>query len=106
MTGAVLAKLYTSLENSPLVSSLQHCRNIYPASDLAILVTPSPKWGKHLKLEVSVVLSSPASPSLQTQLDSLTSQQPYQAACSGNSLSRNISQHFYLVNVVILYYSW
>jgi len=88
LTGAVLAKFYSCLESSPLVSSLQHCTNIYPASDLTILVTPSAKWGKHLRLEVGVSLSSPASPSLQSQLDSLTSSQPYQAVCSALEIWR------------------
>ena len=82
LTGAVLASLYTSLQASPLVSSLRYTRDLHSPAELSILVTPRPKWGKHFSLEVLTSLSSDPD-SLQTQLDSLTSVQPYLGTCSG-----------------------
>ena len=87
MTGAVLAGLYNCLENCPLVSSLSYKRDVFSASELSLHVTPSAKWGKHFSLEVAASLySSSHRVSLQSQLDSVTSQPPYIAACTGHLL--------------------
>ena len=95
LTGAVLAYLMTSLQTSPLVSALgsplvstiRYSRNIYRDPELVLLVVPSAKWGKHFTLEVSVTISSlsQADTNLQSQLDRLTSQQPYLAASAGEN---------------------
>ena len=88
---AALAYLRTSLESplvSPLVASLRYSRNLYSDPELVLLVTPSAKWGKHFTLEVSLAISgqSQAEDNLQSQLDLLTSQQPYLAASAGRKL--------------------
>ena len=87
LTRAVLAYLRTSLETSPLVSGLRYSRNVYCDPELVLLVVPSAKWGKHFTLEVSLTFSSQsrAENNLQSQLDLLTSQQPYLAASAGRN---------------------
>ena len=89
LTRAVLAYLMTSLQTSApvaaLVSSSRYSRNLYCDPELVLLVVPSAKWGKHFTLEVSVRISRPsgADNNLQSQLDLLTSHQPYLAASAG-----------------------
>ena len=84
LTRAVLACLMTSLESSALVApgGLRYSRDLYSEPQLVLLVVPSAKWGKHFTLQVSVTISRPGQPenNLQSQLDSLTSQQPFLAA--------------------------
>ena len=88
---AALAYLRTSLESpqvSPLLASISYSRSLYSEPELVLLLTPSAKWGKHFTLEVSLAISgqSQAEDSLQSQLDLLTSQQPYLAASAGRKL--------------------